>query len=354
MNGPHSLSALEIRILDPVCDSDWDRLVAAHPDSNFFHSTIWAKVLCRTYGHKPFYFRFSRGPETVALIPMMEVRSPFTGRRGVCLPFSDLCGPLIFEQGDSAAVINKVSELARERRWKYFEIRGGQEMLPATAVAAEQFYGHRLALDGSSEELLPRFASPVRRAIRKAEKSGVEVEVSRGRDAVLEFYRLHMRTRRRHGLPPQSLSFFLNIYEEVIKAGRGFVVLARNHSRSLAAAVFFQFGKNALYKFGASDEAFQELRGNNLVMWEGIRFLIGNGFKMLHFGRTSPDNDGLRRFKLGWGATEQVIQYSRFDFGAEMWKNIGVNASGFHNNVFRRLPLALNRLAGCLIYPHLD
>ena len=27
----------------------------------------------------------------------MEVRSPFTGRRGVCLPFSDACEPLIFD-----------------------------------------------------------------------------------------------------------------------------------------------------------------------------------------------------------------------------------------------------------------
>jgi hypothetical protein len=29
-------------------------------------------------------------------------------------------------------------------------------------------------------------------------------------------------------------------------------------------------------------------------------------------------------------------------------------ASGFHRVVFARLPLALNRLAGAVIYPHLD
>lgn len=349
-----SLSDLEIRIVDPVCDSDWDRLAVSHPDCNFFHSAAWAKVLCKTYGHEAIYLHFSRRSELVALVPMMEVRSPFTGRRGVCLPFSDFCGPLMFDKSEPGPVIDKLSELARERNWKYFEIRGGKETLPAGATPATQFYGHKLFLSDRSEELFARCASPVRRAIRKAEKSGVNVQVTKTRDAILEFYRLHVRTRRRHGVPPQPLSFFLNMYEEIIKAGQGFVVLARRGSRSCAAAVFFQFGKNAVYKFSASDEVFQEFRGNNLVMWEAIKFLIRDGARMLHFGRTSLDNDGLRRFKMGWGTVEKAIEYFKFDFGAKIWQSARRNESGFHNNIFRRLPLVLNRFAGAVIYRHLD
>jgi hypothetical protein len=75
---------------------------------------------------------------------------------------------------------------------------------------------------------------------------------------------------------------------------------------------------------------------------------------MLHFGRTSPDNDGLRRFKAGWGALEEAIEYFRFDTVTEAWNSAGASGSGFHSKVFRRLPLALNRLAGAVIYPHLD
>jgi hypothetical protein len=347
-------STLEVIILDPLYDSDWERLVMAHPDSNFFHSAAWAKVLCKTYRHNPVYLRFSRASKLVALIPLMEIRSAFTGRRGVCLPFSDFCGPLMFDKEESGAVINRVSQLARERNWRYFEIRGGREALPANATPATQFYGHRLSLSDSNEELLARFGSAARRAIRKAERSGVDVEVARTRTAIVEFYRLHVKTRRRHGLPPQPLSFFLNIYEEIIQAGQGFVVLARSGSRLLAAAVFFQHGKTALYKFGASNEVFQKFRGNNLVMWEAIKFLIRDGCKTLHFGRTSHDNDGLRRFKAGWGALEETVAYFRFDTETEAWKSSSDSGSGFHNKVFRRLPLALNRLAGAVIYPHLD
>jgi CelD/BcsL family acetyltransferase involved in cellulose biosynthesis len=354
MNGSPVPSAIEVRTLDPLSDSDWDRLVLSHPNCNFFHSAAWAKVLSKTYRHKPIYLHFSRQGELVALVPMMEVWSPFTGRRGVCLPFSDFCNPLLFDKAQAVPVLDKLSELGRERNWKYFELRGGQETLPPSAVPATQFYGHKLPLSGSSEELLARVASPVRRAIRKAEKSGVHVQVTRKHDAILEFYRLHIRTRRRHGLPPQPLSFFLNIYEEIVKAGQGFVVLAKRGSRFLAAAVFFQFGKNSVYKFGASDELLQEFRGSNLIMWAAIRVLLRDGASMLHFGRTSLDNDGLRRFKLGWGTVEEAIEYFQFDIGAQAWKRNSQNGSGLHNTIFRALPLALNRFAGAVIYPHLD
>jgi hypothetical protein len=134
----------------------------------------------------------------------------------------------------------------------------------------------------------------------------------------------------------------------------GFVVTASVGSSCAAVAVFFHFGKNAVYKFGATDESRQELRANNLIIWEGIRFLSQNGASTLHFDRTSLENDGLRRFKLTWCSQEERITYFKFDGVAGTWVTRRDAASGFHEMVFRRLPLALNRVAGTVIYPHLD
>jgi CelD/BcsL family acetyltransferase involved in cellulose biosynthesis len=346
--------ALEVKMVDPLSNSDWDDLVNRHPGSHFFHSAAWAKVLCKTYQHKPVYLHFFRRSELIALVPLMEIRSAFTGCRGVCLPFSDFCGPLVFDSSESGAVINKISDLARQQNWKRFELRGGRESLPPDAVSAVQFYGHKLSLASSVEQLLARFGSATRRAIRKAEKSGITVDVVGTEVGLREFYRLHVATRRRHGIPPQPISFFLNIHEQIIKMGHGFVALARSGSRVVAAAVFFQHGSTALYKFGASDNVFQAFRGNNLVIWEAIKFLMGRGCKILHFGRASLDNDGLRRFKAGWGATEEMLEYFRFDTRTRSWETAHDCSSGFHTKVFRRLPLALNRLAGAAIYRHLD
>jgi lipid II:glycine glycyltransferase (peptidoglycan interpeptide bridge formation enzyme) len=202
--------------------------------------------------------------------------------------------------------------------------------------------------------MFSRFASSVRRAIRKAERSEVNAVVTRNREAVGEFYLLHVETRRRHGLPPQPSSFFFNIYEQIIKSGHGFTVLARLGSRTIAAAIFFHFGSNGLYKYAASDKRFQEFRANDLVMWRGIQFLVSHGAKKLHFGRTDCENSGLRRFKLSWDTEEETIDYFRVDPSGRQCLAPVRPHSGFHKRIFGTLPLMLNRLAGSMIYPHLD
>jgi hypothetical protein len=345
--------SVQIRILDPVREPAWDHVVALHSDASCFHTSAWAKVLHQTYSHQPFYLQFFSGRRLVALVPVMEVRSPFTGRRGVCLPFSDVCEPLVFDAEAIGLVKNWLVNFARERRWKHLEIRGSK-FFPLASSLSAKFYGHILDLHSSPEQLMGRFASPVRRAIRKAERNGVSAEVVRNRQAIADFYRLHVRTRRRHGLPPQPASFFLNIYEHIIKPGLGFVVIVQQGSRPIAAAIFFRYGKNALYKYGASDEKFQELRANNLAMWQAIQFLARNGAAKLHFGRTDCENDGLRRFKLSWGTEEETINYFRVDPSGQKCLVVSSSDSGFHKKIFARLPLAVNRLAGAMIYPHLD
>lgn len=343
-----------MRIVDPRCEPAWDSLVASHPQCTIFHSAAWARVLCKTYGHSPTYAHLARDGRTLALIPLMEVASPFTGRRGVSLPFSDFCSPLVFEQLEGATLMEQLMELGLQRKWRYFELRGGRDALPFEAAVCNKFHGHKLDLTLGAEELFARFDSSVRRAIRKAEKSVIVIEAGKSWASMLEFYHLHSRTRRRHGLPPQPLGFFRNIHREIIGAGLGFVVLAKIALRPVAAAVFFHFGKRALYKFGASNERMQEFRGNNLVLWEGIKNLAAAGFDTLQLGRTDPGEEGLRRFKLAWGTEEDKIEYFRFAPRTQTWEAHSRSSMGFHNELFRRLPLMVNQLTGTLIYPHLD
>ena len=343
-----------MRVVDPLREPAWDHIVALHRDANCFHTSAWARVLRQTYKHQPFYLHFSCGSRLAALVPLMEVRSPFTGRRGVCLPFSDECEPLIFDPDVVGAVRDELIRLAQQCQWKHLEIRGGKS-LALSLNPFTRFYGHTLDLRSGIKELITRFASPVRRAIRKAERSEVTVVIVRNRAAIVDFYRLHVRTRRRHGLPPQSISFFRSIYEHIVKTGLGFIVLAHQGPRPIAAAIFFRFGKNALYKYGASDKRFQELRANNLVMWQGIQFLASNGAEKLHFGRTEQQNEGLRRFKLSWNTQEETMDYFRFDPSGRQCSFPARSCdSGLHRKVFRRLPPIFNRLAGSMIYPHLD
>jgi hypothetical protein len=349
----YARTRFEVRALDPTSDSRWDELASSHPDFTVFHSSAWIRVLHKTYGHKALVLIWSQNGEVATALPLLEVASPLTGRRGVSLPFADFCAPLFFSDCDPKVIFEDVRAFAQRRGWKHFEIRG---RLTANFPHRPSltFHGHSLDLCLSAETLFDNFAPSVRRAIRKAERSGLTVNLSTSEGAMREFYRLHVSTRSRHGLPPQPFSFFRHIHREIIEAGLGLIVLAKLRSNPVAAAVFLHTETNAVFKFGASDERYRDLRSNNLVMWHAIRYLAENGIEALHLGRTSPSNEGLRRFKLSWGARERPIEYFRFDLVANHWTTSRDRTWGLHNAVFSRLPLILNRLVGTAIYPHLD
>jgi Acetyltransferase (GNAT) domain len=347
-----STHSLHAELVNPLSEKNWDETIRKHRDATIFHSTSWARVLVDTYGHHPCYAHMSLNGTLIAVVPLMEVQSVLTRSRGVCLPFSDYCAPLVFSSFAGELLIQKVQQIARERRWSYFEIRSHSTV--PTAPASESYYGHFLDLKVGWNALISNFSSSVQRAVRKARRSALSVRIESGGDAMAKFYKLHVRTRRKHGVPPQPQSFFTNIQRHLLDTHHGFIVLVENQERPLAAAMFFRFGRHAIYKFGASDERWQKLRPNNLAMSEGIKCLAETGAETLHFGRTAKENEGLRRFKLSWGATEEEIRYARFEMGSGSWNEAHPAGSGLHKHVFRALPASLNRLAGAMIYPHLD
>ena len=340
-----------VQRLSPNADEQWDSRLPANAGCSFFHSTAWAKVLQQTYGYQPNYFATLAGEQLDALLPVMEVDSWLTGRRGVSLPFTDYCDPLA---GDSPAfqqLFDQAVQHGRDRHWKYLELRGGKQFL-ASALPSQRFYGHELALVDDEKELFAALTPPVRRAIRKAEKQGVTVEILQDAKGIKQFYSLQCQTRRKHGLPPQSFRFFQNLQKYILAEGGGIIILARFGARTVAGSIFFQAGQQAIYKFGASDEAMLELRGNDLVMWEGIKYYASRGFRTLHLGRTSLSSEGLRRFKLGWGTREHSIEYFKYDLRKSAFVTDRDKASGWYNRLFAALPLSLSRLLGAVLYRH--
>jgi len=204
------------------------------------------------------------------------------------------------------------------------------------------------------DRLLGGFESSVRRAIRKAEKAGLAARVLHTLEATRIFYALHCRTRRKQGVPPQPFSFFVNLCEHVLQTGSGFIVMAEHQGRAIAAGVFVHHGRTGLYKFGASEQASLHLRANNLIMWEAMKWYAARGYETLSMGRTAPGNEGLRRFKRGFGAKEKPINYFRYDLRRQAFVAGRDKETGLANKLFRLTPLPVLRMIGQGLYPHLD
>jgi hypothetical protein len=342
-----------VAVFDPLKDAAYAEMLTAFPGSVPFHSRAWLSVIHDTYGHRPICFVAKDGRDIQAMLPMVEVQSWITGSRGVTLPFADYCPPMAKDAAALNLVLAEATKFAQQRGWKYLEIRGGRELMrevPASVV----FYEHILDLSGGAEKLLARFESRMRGAIRKAEKEGLRVEVSNAEEAVRTYYALHCETRRKHGVPPQPYSFFQNLHRHFISKQSGIVVVAWHQNTPVAAAVFVHQGAQAVYKFSASNEAFLMLRGNNLVLWEAIRWYANHGFSNMHFGRTSLGNDGLRKYKIGWAAEESKLEYFRYSVPAQTYIVDTDRSEGGHNQLLSRLPRPLFHLAGRMLYGHLS
>ncbi len=338
-------------IIDPMNIEKWDEHLLRYPGATFFHTQCWAKLLSDSYGYRPKYLSIYDKDDLCFLLPLMEVNSILTGRRGVSLPFSDYCEPMV-GSGDISfrEIQDYFVEFGTRAGWKFIEIRGGGEFIHGPSFSS--FYTHTLDISQSAEQIFSKFSSSTRRNVKKSARDGVEVEICNTPESIKEFYRLNCLTRKKHGLPPQPYDFFKKFFTHIISKNHGLVVLASYGGQPIAGRIYLHFGKKVIDKYAASDSTYQRLKPNNLIIWEAIKWYSGQGYKSLCLGRTEPGNTGLRQFKVGFGAEQKIIKYYRYNLKKNEYIESHESATGFYNKAFRMMPMFLSRKMGEVLYRH--
>jgi CelD/BcsL family acetyltransferase involved in cellulose biosynthesis len=281
-------------------------------------------------------------------LPIAEVSSRIRGRRWISVPFADYCAPL--GSFSATEILPQQLALARDTAGSSsLEVRA--PLVGAGVHRQSHWLRHVLRLASDPDAQLLAFHRATRRNVRHAERSGLVIRERRDVGALTEiFYRLHLDTRRRLGVPVQPRRFFRLLWEELVATGLGFVLIAYAGAKPVAAAVFLSWNGNTIYKFSASDPAAWRARPNNLLLWHAIRQAIENGHRSLDFGRSDLDQEGLRAFKAGWGADEEPLVYSHV---CEQAPGMAVRrVSGLLAPAIRRSPRWVPRLIGELLYRH--
>ena len=303
---------MKVEQLDPLTDPRWGRFVDATRGASVFAHPAWLSLLARSYRYGISALCVTdSGGEPVLGLPIARVESRLTGRRLVALPFSDVCPPVRGDVAGAEADAALAEALADLRRSTGLDVEV-RERLPEArgAHVVPRFLVHRLALEADADAVLARASkSQIRRGIKKAEREGVTTRVGTDEAALDAFYRLHLRTRRRQGVPIQPKRF-IRAFAQLFAQGLGYVLTAEHEGRTISAAVFLAHGDTIVYKYGASDERHLNLRPNNLLFADAIRRACAAGHTTLDFGRTDTDNTGLAAFKRSWGAEEHELAYT--------------------------------------------
>lgn len=340
-------------LVDPGHDPRWDVWLNHFDGASCFHGGAWARLLEETYGARSMgLVSLDSAGTPLAMVPVSWAPRRFRSIKATSVPFADFAEPLARDPASCSELLAELLSHGRRRRWGTIEIRGAG-LNRANSAASTEYWQHELDLRPGPDALLAAMADGTRRSIRKAERSGLRAEVSTSLDAVLAYFELHCLTRQRLGSPPQPRAFFVNLWRQFVEPGRGFVVTVRHEGQPAAGMIVLTHRDRAVYKFGASDHRHQALRPNNLAMWFAIRHCIEQGMSRLHFGRTSMHDDGLRRYKNGWGCEESVLQYFRIDLATGQNVAVPDIAGGWTSSLVRRMPVGLVTRLGGALYRHL-
>lgn len=302
------------------------------------------------YGFDPFVaVIFDNSGEILAGLPIMKTKSWLTGNRWVSLPFSDQVNLLYKDEPSREEFTSQMIQFIKEDKIRKMEIRCELPARPEITQHSRYVF-HTLQLDPDSMEIRKHFRRSNLQNIHTAVERGVEIEFGTGLEHLKAFYTLHVMTRKKHGAPVQPWKYFSLLGKFVLDSNKGFILLARKDNEYIAGMVCLHWNKTLIAKYCASREDCLNLRPNNCIFWEMIRWGCENGYSILDLGRSKISDVGLRNFKIGWSAIEKPLTYS----------TMGIKQSLFTENklesicsfVISRSPLWVCRISGEILYKH--
>ena len=343
-----------MQIIDPLTDGRWRSLVERHPSACAFHSEGWLRALAETYGYEPMAATASEpGDELTNALPFCRVKSRITGERMVSLPFSDHCQPLVDTNTDAQDILEfSVQTLLREKV-KFVELRPTYPNLASLDYSHESaaYCMHWLDLTSPIDTIFGNLhKDSIQRKIRRAEREKLIYEKGRSPELLERFYSLLIRTRRRHGLPPQPIVWFRNLIR--FMGGAVEIRLALKDQLPVAAIFTLRHANSMIYKYGCSDERYHATGAMPFLFWRLIEETKSNSIPILDFGRSDLDNPGLIRFKDQWGTRKTDLNYYRFpapertEIGSGRLKRSA-------EAVFARLPDRVLRIISGMVYRHI-
>jgi lipid II:glycine glycyltransferase (peptidoglycan interpeptide bridge formation enzyme) len=147
------------------------------------------------------------------------------------------------------------------------------------------------------------YRSEVRRAIRKAQRSGLRIKRATSKEEMKIFYRLYLSSMERNRAAAKyPLLWFYALYDALIQQGKAGILFAVQGDQYAAGVVLIYSSSSIHYLHNGSEKAYLENRPNDLIIDDTIQKGVKEGKKILDFMGSDPNDLSLLRFKEKWGS----------------------------------------------------
>ncbi len=277
----------------------WDAVIQRCPHTTAFQSLAWRDALAGAFRQlNPVYMLIKQQSAVVGGLPAF-VFQPIPGiRLWHSMPWNLFGGIHLIENVrlNREALITSIETAAAENGW--CEIRW--TLMPEhTATDGDCFaensyertdhFTHLLKTDGDVDVLWHAYNKRVRGAVRKAEKSGVEVTDTDSEEALSVFYDMYRMTVKRLGGTPKPRSLMRTLLQRKIAK----LAIARYDGTIIAGLLYLCFNRTVTLWCEASVPAFLKYRPNNAIFHYIITEACREGYQRVDFGASPPENPGL-------------------------------------------------------------
>jgi hypothetical protein len=298
---------MEIKVFESP-GQEWDEFASQYTDLIFYQS-LWSEVLKKGLGGQPLYFYLKEGGRIVVGLPGVLLDFKFIRILYASIPYGNMIGEPSYFQ----TFMELLSDGFHKKGIGQVRMTESPFLKTYQPTAFQAISAKCSLLDLreiAKENDLINYRSEVRRAIRKAQKSGLYVKPAASVKEVEVFYRLYLSSMERNcAAAKYPLKWFYALYEILIQKGKADILLAKKGEEEYAAGVFLVYSKTSdHYLHNGSAAAYLESRPNDLIVDYIIRKGIREGKSILDFMGSDPMDSSLLRFKEKWGSRSLDIQ----------------------------------------------
>ncbi len=350
--------------VNPVEDARWDAYVRAHPRASLYQLAAWAEILGRAYRFEPRYLALEDAAGAIhGVLPLLYKKGLVSDARVRSLPVFPAGGPLADTREEEAGLIRAAHERTAGQAKTLAVISACDYSDELPGFVADEL-PPRWMLDVSSDPEALRAgwrktSNNLFRSLKKADKAGFSFRESGTPGDLRRFYRLYLRTMRKHRTLPRSLRQ-LELTRDLLGPGEFRLFVVERDGRIGAGGVFHVFGGTVELVYNGSDDEILDLRPNHALYWNVIRWCAEHGQQRFDFGEASPTTS-LGRFKSQWAAPVPNYRYtwrvgdapSRAESMAAASYELEQGDGGLVAKAWQRTPVQLTRAAATLAYRYL-
>lgn len=299
------MKSLEGLTLEEVDRNLWRKILNESEYATVFHSLEWIEIQKDVFKFKeiiissnkcifPIFFK-RKGPFKIYGSPLPETGS-FYG------------GPICADASSYAQILKNIRISGIFTSLFIKTPCGFNPNIYGGDITIEPVRNYILHIKGSEEDIWRNLNKKTRNAVRKAEKSGVEVRIC-GAEELHTYYSMveEVVKRRTHTPIPQELM------KKVLNSGIGKLFMAYYKGKPASGGIFLTFKDTVTYWSGASFSKFRKYQPSNLLHWEVIRWARDKGYRYYDLG--GAEIPSIAKFKRGWGG-EEVYYYRVFKEGS--------------------------------------